>query len=268
MKGFRFCGFIILLFCSLSIVAVTIAGATVGGYTVEPVMPGTIDVHEDMTVPVNASEIPPHILLMAFTLTYLPIAAFPLELLMFAKLFTYLGYRKVSVKIVLENSIRNQIFSCIRDNPGIFFNSISRKTGIMPGTLRYHLVILNLLGKIISLNTFGNTRYFENSGKFSDEEKKILVFIQNDTDNRILRLLLNDPDISRKDLEARIGISGSTITWYIKRLSEARIIRVHKFGRYIRYRINPESRQYLEKYLAPGHEVITTPRSEKISDTS
>lgn len=209
----------------------------------------------DGTLPVSSSEIPPQVLFMALVLTVLPIAAFPLELLIFAKLFTYLGYRKVSGKIVLDNTTRNLIFSCIQDNPGIFFNSITRKTGIMPGTLRYHLVILKVLGKIISLNTFGNTRYFENSGKFSDAEKNVLIFIQNDTDNRILRLLLNDPDMSRQDLEAQIGISGSTITWYIKRLSEARIIRVYKFGRYVRYRINPEIRQYLEKYLAPDHDI-------------
>ncbi len=268
MNRFRLYRFISLLFCFTSIVAVPMACAMAGGYTVEPAIPGTIDVHKDSTVPVDSSKIPPQILFMAFAITVLPIAAFPLELLMFTKLFTYLGYRKVSEKIVLDNTTRNLIFFCIRDNPGIFFNAIARKTGIIPGTLRYHLVILNLLGKIISLNTFGNTRYFENSGKFSDEEKKILVFIQNDTDNRILRLLLQDPDMSRQDLEARIGISGSTITWYIKRLSEANIIRVHKFGRYVRYRINPEIRQYLEKYLAPGHEGILALRSEKISETS
>jgi predicted transcriptional regulator len=258
---------LVVLICIFSAVAPDVA--IIGGYTVEPVSPDMItEPPPGTTVPVNASEVPPTVLLMAFALSISPIIAFPLELLIFIKMFTYLGYRKISKGIVFDNAIRTHIYTSIRDNPGINFNSIVQETGIRPGTLQYHLLMLKLMDKISILTSTGHSRYFENSGQYTDREKVLLSFIRNDCDKWILTMLLTNPEISWKDLKDRLGKSGSMITWYMNRMRDAGIIDLKKTGKNVRYEIDPEMRQYLEKYLAPGNEVITALRSEKISDTS
>jgi predicted transcriptional regulator len=253
------------LFMSVSGNAATISP---DGYVVSPAEPGDRSDLEPLDIqPVEAGDVPPQILFIFSILIALPLAAFPVQLFLLGKMFMYLGYRKISGKIALENSTRSMIFMCIRDNPGINFSSIARRTGITPGTLRYHLGILTVLRKISLLKSLGHTRYFENSGRFSDNEKKVLKFIRNDTDNQILRLLFFNPGISRQDLEEVIGISGPTVTWYINRLSDAKIISVMKSGRYIKYKIDPDVHEYLEKYLLRDWTDVNFIVREKIIET-
>jgi predicted transcriptional regulator len=208
------------------------------------------------TVPVDFWDLPPGIMLLALALSISSFIGFPVELFLYLKLYAYLGYRYVTRTIIFDNDTRNLAYHCVQDNPGIYFNSLARKTGIKSGTLRYHLIILMTTGKISAMNTNGHTRYFENSGKFSEIEKTVLKYIRNDTDNRILTLLLDNPDMNRKDLEEKIGISGPLVSWYMRRLRDDGMIIIQKNGKNVRYEIYPEVRQYLEKYLVPDREAM------------
>jgi predicted transcriptional regulator len=243
------------------------ASADFGGFTVEPVSPEIIiEPPAGTTIPVDASQVPPLVIIMVFFLSLSPAFAFPLELLLFFKVFSYLGYRKVFRGELFENPTRCHVYACIRNHPGIHFNAIVRKTGVRPGTLRYHLVVLQAMKKISVLSSEGHARYFENSGFFSESEKTVLKFIQNDKDRQILVLLMAHPDLNRKDLGEESGISGVMITWYMKRLCDAGIISQTKAGKNARYEINPEPRQYLEKYLALKNEGSFPWLSEPVSE--
>ena len=100
-----------------------------------------------------------------------PALPFPVELLFFIKAFTVLGYRKIEHDAILHNDNRRIIFEAVKANPGIYFNDLSRITGLNRGTLKYHLVILKLNKKISTLNTCGSERYFENNGYYTDLER-------------------------------------------------------------------------------------------------
>lgn len=246
---------LILVLCSFSLVP---SGSCEfhNGYTVEPVTPDMDTGTPLETVPVDFWDLPPGMMMLALALSVSSFTGFPVELFIFIKLYAYLGYRNITRTIVLHNNTRILAYQCIQDNPGIYFNSLVRKTGIKPGTLQYHLLILTTTRKISALNTNGHTRYFEKSGKFSEVEKTVLKHIRNESDNRILTFLLDNPDTNRKNLEVMMGISGPLVTWYMRRLSDDGIVSIQKNGKNVRYKIYPEVRQYPEKYLIRNREAM------------
>lgn len=237
--------------------SVPAAALNPGGYTVEPVTPGMDTGTPLGTTEVSFWELPLQVIILSLAFSLSPVIGDFIELLLFTKLTVYLGYRKVTQNSIFDNATRSRIYTYIQDNPGIFFNSLVRRTGIKRGTLRYHLLILKMNGKISVLESAGNPRYFENSGRYSDTEKNVLKYIRNDTDCRIFRLLLENPALTRNDLGNGLGLSLSTVSWRMNRLHDAGIVVTQKSGKNVRYHIDSNVRHYLEKYLVPDPETIS-----------
>ncbi|WP_225353806.1 winged helix-turn-helix transcriptional regulator [Methanolacinia petrolearia] len=208
------------------------------------------------TVLINFWDLPPGAMLIALALSVSSFLGFPVELFFYIKLYMILGYRKISRNTVLTNETRNQIYSCIKENPGIIFNDLVRRSGINRGNVSYHINILKYTGKVNVLDSSGNPRYFENSGVYSKSEKLVLKYLRNDKDCRILKLLLEKPELTRNDIGDYIGLTPSTVSWRMKRLGDEEIIRIQKNGKNVRYEINPEIQQYLGKYLVNEQDKI------------
>ena len=225
------------------------ASAVMGGYTVEPATDDMITGPSQDLVPLELWQYPPHALAICLALLFCPLLVFPIEIFFFLKLFAYLGYRKIAQKNVLDSPSRDTIFHFIIKTPGTDFSEISRKTGVSPNSLRYHLAILKLTNKVTVLNTSRNTRYFENSGRYSAMEKKVLKYLHNKPTRILLQQLTENPDQTRGQLEAAAGISGAGVTWQMNRLSDDGLLLIKKAGRTARYELNTEAIPFLEKYL-------------------
>jgi predicted transcriptional regulator len=241
---------ILILSFYFGIFLVTGACGALNGYTVEAV---TLEMDTGTpleTVAVEFWDLPFGIMLFSLTVSLSSITGFPIEVFFIIKFYTYLGYRKISRETVFHNNTRIQIYSCIRDNPGIFFNKLVCITKIKRGTIRYHLSILKMMQKITLLDSSGNARYFVNSGKYSENEKYALKYIRNDVDCVILGLLLEKPEVTRKELGMHLRLSLSTISWRMKRLSDENIILIENNGKIVRYKINTDMLPYLKKYLS------------------
>jgi predicted transcriptional regulator len=252
-RGLKPALFLILYFC---IFLVPVVSAEMGGYTVEPAPQGVDAGTPVDMVPVPFGQLPPREMATDIALTISPLLLFPVELFFLLKVFAFLGYRKIFRGNVLAHSDSNSVYLCIRENPGIYFMEISHKTHIKPGTLRYHLGILEIMGKISLLQTQGHSRYFENSGKFPVLEQKIIRYLRNETERSIFTCLLTNPETTRKDLENRLGISGAAVSWHMNRLREEGVLTINKTGRNARYELSPEVRRYLEKYCLNSPEAI------------
>ena len=249
-----------ILIISLCSCTLFVAGACAipNGYAVDPVTPD-MDMGAPLgTVPADFWDLPPGIMLLSLLVSLSTMLGFPVELFFGMKFYAWLGYRKITQSTIFNNATRSRIYSCIRDNPGIFSTALVRMTDVKRGTLRYHLTILKLTGKITVLDSSGNARYFENSGIYSQSEKAVLKYVRNSTDCRIFRLLMENPGLSRNDLGNLLGLSASTISWRMNRLSGDNLIRVQKSGKNVRYGIKPEVQEYLEKYLVPDRAAMFT----------
>jgi predicted transcriptional regulator len=241
--------FITAVFLLLGFSFIISASADSGGYTVEPATPDMITGPPVELVPVQLWELPPRVLAIYAALAISPLLLFPVELLFFIKLFAYFGFRKVANKNVLENPSRNEVFHFIRETPGANFAEISLGTGVSRNSLRYHLAILKLTNKVTILGTSRNKRYFENSGRYPAMEQKVLKFLHNTPTRTLLQLLRKNPDLTRIQMEAALGISGAGVNWHMNRLSDEGLLVIKKVGRHARYEINYEIIPYLEKYL-------------------
>jgi Uncharacterized protein conserved in archaea len=243
-------GIVIAAACLLVLFfAVPMSGLTNHGYVVEPATVADIANSTPLeTVQVSFWELTPRDMLTVVALSLSPLLLYPLELFFFVKMFAYLGYRKISAASVLTNSTRSRIYHAIVANPGIFFNELVRQTGVARSTLRYHIALLKMTGKITTAKTGSDTRYFENSGKFSGTEQKILSLLHNGRDRLICEYLIQNPSTTRADLEKVLGISGAAVTWHTNRLRDAGVLEIKKAGRTVAYSIAPDAVRALHTY--------------------
>lgn len=226
-----------------------------GGYTVSPATTEEmINATPLETVRVEWWQVPPRVLLISYALMFCPLLVFPIEWFFLLKVFACLGYRKIAQKNVLENPTRNIVYSFIRKTPGTDLSEISRETKISQNTLRYHLAILKLTNKVTIIETSRNTRYFENSGRYSEMERKVLKYLHNRPTRILLQLLAANPNLTRGQLENAVGISGAGINWQMNRLSDDGLLVIRKTGRTARYELSTEVIPCLEKYLPHYHE--------------
>lgn len=267
MKMVRYATILILFLCSWSLVPLGSCDFH-PGYTVEPVT-ADMDTGTPLeTVPVDFWDLPPGIIILALALSVSSFIGFPVELFLFVKLYAFLGYRRISQVTILSNEARNRIYSCIQDNPGISYNALVRMTEVKRGTLRYHLILLKLGGKITAHEASGSIHYFANFGLYSGVEKTVITYLRNATDRRILQLLMENSQVTRKEIGNDLGLSASTVSWRMKRLGDENLIWIEKTGKNVRYGIYPNVRQYLEKHLIPNCETVQITPMEQIRESA
>ncbi|OPY38310.1 MAG: Helix-turn-helix domain protein [Methanoregula sp. PtaU1.Bin051] len=239
---------LLLALCCFSL-TICPGGANMGGYDVEPAPPGTDTGTPLETVKVPVWEYSPQDVAVILAISASPFLLCPLELLFILKLLAALGFRRIRKTNVLDNLSRSRIFHYIQNSPGTDFTEISRETGVSPNSLRYHLAVLKQMNKVSMLETSRNTRYYENSGSYPPIEQKVLRYLHSKPTRTLLKLIKENPNLSRLQLEIALGVSGAGINWHMHRLSDDGILAIRKEGRNARYEINNEAMPYLEKYL-------------------
>jgi len=163
-------------------------------------------------------------------------------------------------KVFLQNKNRTALLEYIRNNPGCTPADLSNVTGINRGTVRYHLTILAMMRKIVEVHNLNSRVYFENSGKFTEFEKRMHRHLRNSTTKKILGILVSSPGVSRKEIGERIGIAGPSVTWHTNRLSRSGILAIEKTGRGIRYVLTKEASAFFRDF--PGNSPAEIPGSD------
>lgn len=238
----------IILTCTILMVVFVPAGATTR-YIVEPVAsPVQIATPPVDPVPVPFWSLSPREMAIYFALMISPLLLMPVEILFTLRIFTILGYRKIEKTAILHNQNRRKIFETVQSNPGIYFNDLCRMTGINRGTVKYHLVMLELTRNVSILSGAGSDRYFENNGHYSDIERHILRHLRQETSRKIIRIVFEMPGISQTDVAERVGISAPSVSWHMSSLVSEGIITMQKAGRQVRYRISESANSVLRKY--------------------
>ncbi|WP_143311740.1 winged helix-turn-helix transcriptional regulator, partial [Candidatus Methanoperedens nitratireducens] len=133
----------------------------------------------------------------------------------------------------------------IKKNPGVNFGVISNETGVNRGTLSYHLKILDMHDKI----KVYKSRYFENHMKFNDDEQKILNQLKKDMPRKIIKILMEHPGASRKEISGEIGITDQAVSWYMKHLRTDGIIVSETLGQFNKYYVSAKAVQIMQNVL-------------------
>jgi Winged helix-turn-helix DNA-binding len=150
------------------------------------------------------------------------------------------GIRRIYPKNVLDHPERAGVYAAIVSRPGIDLAGIASGVGMNRETLRYHLGMLASAGRIVVLRDRGIIHYFENHGRYTPLERRVLRHLWNPTGKAMLLVIAARPGITQTGIAAHLGITAPTVRWYMHRFRADGIVTEQHEGKYIRYMAVPE----------------------------
>lgn len=175
-------------------------------------------------------EVPPVALFCVMVCLVCPLFYQPVTLLYAAGVWCTLGFRRATRQDVLVQPVRAEVYDYIRIHPGTPFSVIAEKNEINRGTLHYHLYILLREGRISEWREGGRTTYFENNGKYSMDEMRILSRLHSGTAGEICRFLARRRGATRTEIARWVGIAPSSVSWHMSRLNSSGMVVSEKEG--------------------------------------
>jgi len=155
------------------------------------------------------------------------------------------GFNEAST--LLNQTTRMDIYSFIKDNPGLHFRALSSFLGMPIGVLQYHLGLLVNGGLLSTYQNGRYKRYFE-SKRFTETEMKVISVLRNGTSGKILVALLEKPQMAHKDLALQLNISSQALSWQMRRLEKMGFIKRNVVGLNVKYSLDeaiyPTASQY------------------------
>lgn len=124
----------------------------------------------------------------------------------------------------LELDTRKRIYQLIESTPGIHFREISRRLDIPMGVVEYHIHYLIKRDMIIARKEGRYKRYYT-EGKVGSRDKKVLAFLRKDVPRRIIMHIMLNPGARHRDLKSELDVSGSTLSFHIKKMIRKEVIR-------------------------------------------
>jgi predicted transcriptional regulator len=151
------------------------------------------------------------------------------------------GIRRIYPKNVLDHPERAAVYAAIVTRPGIDLAAIASELGMNRETLRYHLDQLESASRVIVMRDHGIVHYYENHGRYTPIERRVLQHLWNPTAERILSLISRMPGITQAGVAAHLAVTAPTVRWYIRRFRADGILTEQHEGRYTRYTLTPEA---------------------------
>jgi predicted transcriptional regulator len=222
-------------------------------YSVLPWMDNAPTGEPKAPVPIEPWQVPPVPALLVLVAIFLPFCLVPIEILVSCAGILVLNFRRIRKERVLENECRASIRAYIVAHPGAGFTEIERGVPVNRGTLEYHLGILRRERLVVAFS--GNRRrcYFENGGRFSPSEMDAIARLRTGSNFSICEYLSGSPDASRGDIARWMKTTGSTVSWHMRNLCDARLVSIEKEGKCVTYRLTSAAAEVLEKIgCAPG----------------
>jgi predicted transcriptional regulator len=131
---------------------------------------------------------------------------------------------------VLDVETRRDIFELIQSNPGLHMREIARRLDMQLSLAEYHLNYLEDNNIIYTIKEGRYNRYYvdedleDRKVKLSGAEKRILHLLRQEVPLKIVVDLLECGRLTHKELKAAVEVSGSTLTYHLKKLVKAEIV--------------------------------------------
>ncbi len=151
------------------------------------------------------------------------------------------GIRRIYPKNVLDHPERMAIYHTIVARPGIDLAGIAAELDLNRETLRYHLDQLESATRIVVMRNRGIIRYYENHGRYTPFQRRVLQHLWNPTAERILSLISLRPGITQTEIALHLAVTAPTVRWYLQRFRADGIITEQHEGRYTRYTLANEA---------------------------
>jgi predicted transcriptional regulator len=142
---------------------------------------------------------------------------------------------------VLELEIRRTIYEAVKKYAGCHLREIQRRCKLPMGTVRYHLNYLARHGLILGESTGNKLRYYPQ--EFSPKHTVLLGHLRQQSMRRIILIILSEKNPPHEKIVEALRLSPSTVTWHLKKLEDAKVVRAQKKGRTKTYSLAVEQNE-------------------------
>ena len=154
-------------------------------------------------------------------------------------------------KIVLE----------IKGNPGIRFRELMKMLGITNGILSYYITKLEKIGTVHVERKSGVSRFF--MPDLTNDELVLTRYLRMSTPKKILVVLLEEQELTFKQITEKIEMSPATTSFYLQKLVQNKIVnRQNSIPK--RYSLVNESQ--IANLISEYHPAIIENASENLAD--
>ena len=137
------------------------------------------------------------------------------------------GMRSLPIDVVAGP--RAVILDRIQECPGIHLRQIERDTSLALGQVLYHLDRLERMGVVVSTREGGFRRFFR-SHDVARGEKPYVAALRQPLPRRIQLALLERGALTHKDLQLRMEVAASTLSFHLQRLVGAGVLIRERVG--------------------------------------
>ncbi|GAA0642832.1 winged helix-turn-helix transcriptional regulator [Salarchaeum japonicum] len=121
---------------------------------------------------------------------------------------------------------RDRIHEYIATHPGEHFNGLTRRLGLAPGQVQYHLKELQTQGRIVELSLYGRTHYY--TPEYDAWERGAIAVLRRETARDILFYVLEQGPSRPNAVTESLGIARGTLEWHLNHLAEQNLIEKHR----------------------------------------
>ena len=121
---------------------------------------------------------------------------------------------------------RDRIHEYIATHPGEHFNGLTRRLGLAPGQVQYHLKELQTQGRIVELSLYGRTHYY--TPEYDAWERGAIAVLRRETARDILFCILEQGPSRPNAVTESLGIARGTLEWHLNHLTEQNLIEKHR----------------------------------------
>ena len=154
------------------------------------------------------------------------------------------------------------IISEIKSNPGIRFRELMKKVGITNGVMSHYLRKLEENESVWIERTPRVTRFY--SSDLSEDEAKLVKRLRQETPKKILVALVQNDQLTFKEIVLKIAKSPSTTSFYLSQLVQENIINTSKSD-FVKVYFNVE-RKRIANLIEEYHPDIIEQASDNLSD--
>lgn len=136
---------------------------------------------------------------------------------------------------ILELDTRRRIYKHVCQVPGAHLRKIQRDLEMPLGTLEYHLRQLEKHDLVATRDDGRFKAYFPTEG-MDRRDRDYLYYLRQEMPRHLALEIAHKPGIGFQELKEKVPVSGSTVSFHLKKLVEAGLIEDEKVGRQKIYR--------------------------------
>jgi DNA-binding transcriptional ArsR family regulator len=143
---------------------------------------------------------------------------------------------------------RIELYTFVKENPGVHFRGICSSLYMPIGTAQYHLNVLEHAELVTVYFDGQNKRYFQ-TNTFTASEMKIISALRHETTGKILNILNQNGTTNHKDIAQVLGVSSQALTWQMHQLKKANLVDATKNGLTVTYNLTSASQTQIRTLL-------------------